>query len=842
MDLTLKINADASQAKSELKAVEQGIKGVETASKSTAPAVTKVTESFSQFHARVGGDVPTAMRQYVVEASRVEAATAALAAKTAVATQSFVTGTIATGNMTAVLSALGLGASTTTLAMSGLGAAAVLAAGALGAAASLVLQSTKYYFDHASAMQGARTELDRLNDSWHTFQYLVGEAVLGQSAGSAVSGMRLIEGAVISLGVQIQTTAAFARNMYGSLLPGANAQTLFDYFLGSTPPKRPPPLPDLTQQRFAAGLDTAWGQSRSSAWLGALGDAGPSTQNPFAHTPAEIALQNARLRTGPPSDAAQWAQDHSYWSAPGVFSNAMGYWTAEDGPIVAPGVNLGNIPRAGSFIAPSTNLSGMVGLPYAVPGNYQTPPFSPSIGSGLALTALPFLQSRLSGIGNSQANGYLGMATTLLGSGPGSLGLNGGAGIFGGSAGAWGGMAGAAGAGMAGVGLGLLMNAKGTWANVGSGALTGAGVGTMIMPGIGTAIGAGVGAVGGYIKSLFGEAQGHKDLIAANEEIAKLKDNLISTYGSLDNLDRKANVLGYSFKNAWGAQNIAGLQSLQSYATDFEADQERLQKALDKYGFTWEELGPKLQGAKITDFAEDLQKDMEVLLRAGVDTSAVFTRMSGDFSKLAQMSVAAGIAIPASLKPVLQHLVDMGLLVDATGQKFKDLSGINFADDPVVAGLNKVVDRLDALLKGLGLIPDEAKKAAKGLNDAFQGVKLPDFPGGGNAPADRGGTQAALGGFVFGSNVLHFRQGGEVPAILHQGEFVLRKSAVDRIGTDNLRRMNAGGGVGSGVSINVTFAQPVFANDHTSMAQFADFVSKVTIAELKRQGVRLPAA
>jgi gas vesicle protein/Rps23 Pro-64 3,4-dihydroxylase Tpa1-like proline 4-hydroxylase len=73
-----------------------------------------------------------------------------------------------------------------------------------------------------------------------------------------------------------------------------------------------------------------------------------------------------------------------------------------------------------------------------------------------------------------------------------------------------------------------------------------------------------------------------------------------------------------------------------------------------------------------------------------------------------------------------------------------------------------------------------------------------------------GPAQFHEGGFVgghlarpfpgfFGARALHYASGGEVPAVLHAGEYVLRPEAVRRIGTGALDAMNHGGGPWSGV-------------------------------------------
>lgn len=89
-----------------------------------------------------------------------------------------------------------------------------------------------------------------------------------------------------------------------------------------------------------------------------------------------------------------------------------------------------------------------------------------------------------------------------------------------------------------------------------------------------------------------------------------------------------------------------------------------------------------------------------------------------------------------------------------------------------------------------------------------------------------GPAQFRAGGFVgpgiggaapawFTASAMHFASGGAVPAILHEGEFVMRPEAVARYGVGTLNRMNAGHGAG-GVVHNHYY---ISALDAKSVAQ-----------------------
>ena len=78
-------------------------------------------------------------------------------------------------------------------------------------------------------------------------------------------------------------------------------------------------------------------------------------------------------------------------------------------------------------------------------------------------------------------------------------------------------------------------------------------------------------------------------------------------------------------------------------------------------------------------------------------------------------------------------------------------------------------------------------------------------------------TQFHSGGMVPQS----YHSGGNVPIIAQEGEFVMRRSAVESIGVENLNRMNRTGQTGG---VNVTFSGNVMSND---------FIEDVAIPKIK---------
>ena len=108
----------------------------------------------------------------------------------------------------------------------------------------------------------------------------------------------------------------------------------------------------------------------------------------------------------------------------------------------------------------------------------------------------------------------------------------------------------------------------------------------------------------------------------------------------------------------------------------------------------------------------------------------------------------------------------------------------------LASGLIKVTDAVKGILPALAVIT------------AFKGAKaLTQFASGFSTGVKRGPDGKANGGvirkFARGGVVPGTGSGDTVPAMLEPGEFVIRKKAVETIGSDNLHNMNKYGGGGS---------------------------------------------
>jgi len=152
-----------------------------------------------------------------------------------------------------------------------------------------------------------------------------------------------------------------------------------------------------------------------------------------------------------------------------------------------------------------------------------------------------------------------------------------------------------------------------------------------------------------------------------------------------------------------------------------------LQSKAETLGISLEALGPKFQQARISDIAIGYTHDLQMFADSGANMDKVLEGMSDELSSLYQDAKKTGAALPDTLKPYMQKLIDAGLLVDENGNKIANLDDIAFKNMPDQA-LDKVVNILkeiaDLLKTGL---PKAAAEGAQGIQDQFKAhpLKMP---------------------------------------------------------------------------------------------------------------------
>lgn len=285
------------------------------------------------------------------------------------------------------------------------------------------------------------------------------------------------------------------------------------------------------------------------------------------------------------------------------------------------------------------------------------------------------------------------------------------------------------------------------------GAGAGAAAGSMFGP-----WGAAIGAIAGGILGALGKAK------SLREELAKMnqsRDAFLKAAGGVDVLREKLGEASYALNALLDVKK----------PQDFQKAMEELQRVLDlqneaaqalddamqRYGITIEQLGPKFAQQKLDEQFAQIFKDWEVLSAAGADHLLLLAQMGPAINEYVQRALAAGATIPDAMRPILQQMIDQGLLLDENGKAYTSIeeAGIHFAQtvtDAIAGLIKKITDLVNALL---------------GIQPAIDGIHT---PGSGNppppntnpgAPGREGNPDYAHGGVVL-PFVRRFASGGVV--------------------------------------------------------------------------------
>lgn len=289
-----------------------------------------------------------------------------------------------------------------------------------------------------------------------------------------------------------------------------------------------------------------------------------------------------------------------------------------------------------------------------------------------------------------------------------------------------------------------------------------------ILPGLGALLGPALEVAWSGLKKVFGI--GVNDAVKkANVEIQKLRDTLLDTHGTLEMLELQANAVGLSFIENWGHQGAAGLQAFQALMADFEGRQARLQEAAERYGITWEEMGIKAREAHLSEIAQQLIEDFIILTQAGVGVDFTIEKMAVSINEFVQSALRTGTEVPEHMRPMLEKMIEMGLLTDAGGEKITSLeeSGLQFSQT-MTQGFDRVVGKIDELIQRLGGFIGQLHSIPEDIHTTIHTHYVDSQDGAEPVPFATG----TLG--QFGSFFHSFDPGGEL-ALLHGNEAVVRK-------------------------------------------------------------------
>ena len=320
----------------------------------------------------------------------------------------------------------------------------------------------------------------------------------------------------------------------------------------------------------------------------------------------------------------------------------------------------------------------------------------------------------------------------------------------------------------------------------GKGALAGAGKGAAAGAAFGP-YGIAIGAVAGAAIGFFGGRKAQK------EELNALR----AEFSALEVQAHKTGlVLDHAFNLSNAKQYKAAIQELQ-HALDIQGEsQEKLNDAVQRYGFTIDELGPVMQRQELDKQAGQLYQDWQLLNQAGIDHNAIIERMSPTINEYVQNAIAAGGEIPAAMKPIIDDLIAQGALLDENGNAYTsaEAAGITYAQtmSQMFQDLIKHVEELVNAIRG---VPDKtATITVRTIREGGGGGG--DDSGGDDGSGGRNGeTRGYASGGVFeprpGGHVIRVAEGGQAEAVLNPGQMAAMAGGSPEA-LRELREMNAG--------------------------------------------------
>jgi hypothetical protein len=273
----------------------------------------------------------------------------------------------------------------------------------------------------------------------------------------------------------------------------------------------------------------------------------------------------------------------------------------------------------------------------------------------------------------------------------------------------------------------------------------------------------GLGALGKQVGKLFGIDREH-------EKVNDLRDAFEDTFGSLHDMNAAFQKVGLTVDRVLSAKKV---KDFEAAVAEFNRRLElqhtawsKVNAAIERYGFTLEQLGPALQRQKLTETALQLYEDFMLLTGAGMDVETVLRGMSTKINEFVQLAIDMGMQIDPSMRPMIERMIELGLLVDANGQLITDLegSGIQFAtsvSDAFLQVADQLREMVELLRAFLGIaqnppdwsgwvppVPGVPTHPGGGTTDPVTGIDLPGFASGtGGRFVDFGaGTLAMLHG------------------------------------------------------------------------------------------------
>lgn len=309
---------------------------------------------------------------------------------------------------------------------------------------------------------------------------------------------------------------------------------------------------------------------------------------------------------------------------------------------------------------------------------------------------------------------------------------------------------------------------------------TGATIGGAVALGAATA-GIGLAAVGAYFAL-------KKMLSDPEKKINPIREQFVQLHGGLAALNIQAQAAGVSLTAMLNARTPEAynkaINELNAALDSQAADIAGLDEAIQRYGFSIEELGPAMQRQMLDEQAKTLLNDWRLLIGSGIELTTVNAKMASSMNDYLATARLTGMEVPASMQPILQSMIEQGLLTDAAGNKVENLEaiGVTFSQT-MTQGFDRIVGKLEELLVKINLVPAAIAKIPTNISTTVDvnlngHWNIPDIQ---HDFAAHGGlvtTHGIVQQFAAGGTVLPFRRRGSdsVPAMLTPGEIILNEA------------------------------------------------------------------
>jgi len=277
--------------------------------------------------------------------------------------------------------------------------------------------------------------------------------------------------------------------------------------------------------------------------------------------------------------------------------------------------------------------------------------------------------------------------------------------------------------------------------------LGGAASGAMTGFAVGGPWGAVIGAVGGAVLGFIGKAKkAREEAKRLAAELKSMQDEFVKSFGGLDKLKMTAKEAGISLDAMFLAKNkeqlAKAIDDIKSKLDTWNEAHEKLNAAVEKYGFTLAEMGPKFAQGKLDEQAATLLQDYQLLTAAGADHLAIITRMGPAINDFVNSAVAAGGTVPEAMRPIIEEMITNKTLLDANGDAYESVetSGIQFAQT-MTEQFQTLVDKITELVNALMGIGDVKVPTVKIPYKYEQEGDNPDNPPHRQQNGYAGGTQ-----------------------------------------------------------------------------------------------------